>query len=185
MASITNCRHSTGQIRGVNDVGYTCNQLSKVAIWLFTRNYMQTLFGFSEHFISNKNWKKIGGKYQHNMQSKIKKGYTEASYRKVSFPLLFGHFAWAYMSLGHFLFPYPVSCHLHSWCNDPSEEFPSYFSVFSFSPILTFSACAWVGDVNRNNSLLVAMPLRKMAALPQASFNWWGVASHESLHHPW
>lgn len=111
---------------------------------------------------------KIGGKYQHNMQSKIKKGYTEASYRKVSFSLLFGHFTWAYMSLGHFpiLFPYPVSCHLHSWCNDPSEEFPSYFSVFSFSPILTFSACAWVGDVNWNNSLLVAMPLRKMAALP-------------------
>lgn len=59
---------------------------------------------------------KIGGKYQHNMQSKIKKGYAEASYRKVSFSLLLGHFTWAYMSLGHFpiLFPYPVSCHLHS-----------------------------------------------------------------------
>lgn len=91
------------------------------------------------------------------------------------------------MSLGHFsvLFHYPISCHLHSRCNDPSKQFPSYFSAFSFSLILRFSACAWVGDVNWNNSLLVAMPLRKMAALSQASFNWWGVASHEPLNHPW
>lgn len=77
VTSITNCRHSEGQIRGVNDVGYTCNQFSKAAIWLFTHNYTQTYLGSLSTLFRVK-IEKLGGKNKHNVQSKIMKGYTEA-----------------------------------------------------------------------------------------------------------